>query len=238
VSAQASSAAFGDPERPAGRRSAREWLALAGVLVGALGFAASLTCVYMGMRDLMVHAGGVCASGGPYQVAAGHQCSSGQTGLLLGGVLAMVVLGGLYAAATNAGGGLGSTTDASALMWAALFGSLGFNFLSLGFQPPPGQSGGAGGIITGAVFELMALGGLYALISSVVEWVRRGGAPEPPSFTGPLVRAAVNVGGGPAPGSTSREPRIGGPPAAADPPPRAAPLPKRLNLPPREPRGR
>jgi hypothetical protein len=238
VSVPASSAAFGEPERRAEARSRREWLALLGVLVGALGFAASLTCICMGMRNLMVQSGGMCASGGPYQIAAGHECSGAETALLFGGIFAMLVFGGLYATATSAGGGLGSTMDAASLMWAALFGALGFNFLSLGFNPPRAQSGTAGWIISGIVFELMALGGVLALLSSARDWVRRGGAPEPPSFTGHAVRAAVNVGAGASgvPGSELGPPRIGGP--EGEPPPGAAPLPKRLNLPPREPGGR
>jgi hypothetical protein len=140
----------GEPRRPAARRSTLERLSSLGALLGAAGFAAGLTCVYMAMRALMRQTGGFCASGGPHQIAAGHQCSSGQTALLFGGIFATLIFGGLYAGATGAGGGPGSGMDAGFLMWmalfgflmwTALFGSLGFNFLSLAIDPPSGQQG-------------------------------------------------------------------------------------------------
>jgi hypothetical protein len=168
-------------------------LAPLGVLAGAAGFAAGLTCAYLAMRDLMVDSGGSCASGGPYAVAAGHECGSEATLLILG-IVALVVFGGLFAAATSAGGGPGSGMDASFLMWAALFGALGFNFLQLGFDPPESMSGAGVWIVSGVVFELMALGGVVPLVWSAREWVARGGAPEEPLFRDPIVRAKVNEG--------------------------------------------
>jgi hypothetical protein len=164
-----------------------------GVFAGAAGFAAGLTCAYLGMRDLMVDSGGSCASGGPYAVAAGHECGSEATLLILG-IVALLLFGGIYAAATSAGGGPGSGMDAGFLMWAALFGALGFNFLSLGFDPPEQMSGAGGWIVSGVVFELMALGGVVPLVWSAREWIARGGAPEEPLFQGPQVRAKVNEG--------------------------------------------
>ena len=127
-------AAFGiagePPEgEPGGQASSpRRWLAPFGVFVGAAGFAASLTCTYLAMRDLMVNSGGSCASGGPYAVAAGHECGSEAT-LLFVGIVALLIFGAVFAGATSAGGGPGSGMDAGFLMWAALFGALGFNFL-------------------------------------------------------------------------------------------------------------
>ncbi len=168
-------------------------LAPLGVLAGAAGFAAGLTCAYVAMRDLMVEKGGACASGGPYAVAAGHECGSEATLLILG-IVALLVFGGLFAAATSAGGGPGSGMDASFLMWAALFGALGFNFLSLGFDPPETMGGAGGWIVAGVMFELMAIGGVVPLIWSAREWIARGGAPEEPLFKDPIVRAKVNEG--------------------------------------------
>ena len=168
-------------------------LAPLGVLVGAAGFAAALTCAYLAMRDLMVSSGGSCASGGPYAVAAGHECGSEAT-LLIVGIVALLLFGAVYAGATAAGGGPGSGMDASLLLWAALFGALGVNFLTLGFDPPAGQGGAGGWIAAGIVFELMALGGLVPLTWSAREWLARGGAPEEPLFRGPQVRAKVNEG--------------------------------------------
>jgi len=202
------------------------------------------------MRDLMVNSGGSCASGGPYAVAAGHECGS-EAGLLVGGILALLVFGAVFAAATSAGGGAGSGMDAGFLMWAALFGVLGVNFLTLGFDPPAKMSGAGGWIVAGVVFELMALGGLVPLTWSAREWLARGGAPEPPLFGGPQVRATVNEGlvyeGVPGIAWTARDAtgREVAPPqgtdgdaadasAGAPTPPPAAPLPKRLVIPRRD----
>jgi hypothetical protein len=208
----------GEPQRPDRPRGLRRLVPL-GVFVGAAGFAAGLTCVYLAMRDLMVEAGGTCASGGPYAVAAGHECGS-EAVLIVAGIVALLVFGGLFAASTAASGGPGSGMDAAFLMWAALFGALGFNFLQLGFDPPPTVGGGGAWIVCGIVFGLMALGGLVPLVWSVRELIQRGGAPEESLFRGPIVRANV-----PPPSATAQPP--------AEPPP-TAPLPKRLNIPQRD----
>lgn len=216
-------------------------LAPLGVVVGAAGFAAGLTCAYLAMRDLMVNSGGACASGGPYQVAAGHACGSEATLLFLG-IVGLLLFGALFAGATSAGGGPGSGMDAGFLMWAALFGALGFNFLSLGFDPPASMSGAGGWVVAGVVFELMALGGIVPLIWSAREWVARGGAPEEPLFRGPVVRAKANESvvyeGVPGIAYTARDAtgRAAEPerPAELPEPPPAAPLPKRLNIPRRD----
>ena len=100
------------------------------------------------MRDLMVDRAARARAAGPTQVAAGHECGSEAT-LLIVGIVALLVFGALFAAATSAGGGPGSGMDASFLMWAALFGALGFNFLSLGFDPPARMSGAGGWIVSG-----------------------------------------------------------------------------------------
>ncbi len=244
-------AAFGivgePPEGERGGRgmSPRRWLAPLGVFVGAAGFAAGLTCAYLGMRDLMINSGGSCASGGPYQVAAGHQCGSG-AGLLFAGILGLLIFGAVFAGATSAGGGPGSGMDASFLMWAALFGALGWNFLSLGLNPPEHMTGAGGWIVAGGVFELMALGGVVPLVWSAREWLARGGAPEGPLFRGPQVRANVNEGlvyeGVPGIAYTARDAtgrevvapsgtRGAEAATAATPEP---PLPKRLNIPRRD----
>jgi len=233
----------GEPqsEEPGGRRpGARRWLAPLGVFVGAAGFAAGLTCTYLAMRDLMVNSGGSCASGGPYAVAAGHECGSEAT-LLFVGIVALLIFGAVFAGATSAGGGPGSGMDAGFLMWAALFGALGFNFLQLGFDPPEDMSGAGGWIVAGVIFELMALGGLVPLTWSAREWLARGGAPEAPLFKGPRVRAKVNEGlvyeGVPGIAYTARPAEPGELPASpppADESQASSPLPKRLNIPGRD----
>jgi hypothetical protein len=169
-------------------------------VVGGVGFVAAVAAVYKGMRHVMVTSGGYCASGGPYTIASGHQCSSSDVELLLFGILGMLVLGGVALGAAAA-------ADWSSLMlglvgWAVLFGGLGFNFISLGFSPPHGTSGAGGWIICGIVFWLMAAGGLVPVVASAFGWMRRGGHPEPPTAPAfPLVRAVVNQ---------DRPPRTGG----------------------------
>jgi hypothetical protein len=142
------------------------------------------------MRDVMRTSGGFCASGGPYAIAPGHQCSSGDVRLMLVGILGGLVFAGILAAATS--WLEGPVLAVSLLMWAALFGLLGWNFLDLAMNPPKGQSSTGGWVASGAVFELMALGGLIPVLVMAFNWLRRGGQPEPePPPIQPLVRAAV-----------------------------------------------
>jgi hypothetical protein len=166
---------------------------LAAVFVSAAGFAACLTAVYMAMRDLMINSGGVCASGGPYEINPQQVCSAGQTGLLIGGImLGLVFAGTLVGASTWYGGS--NLTGVALLEWAALFGALGFNFLQLGFDPPKNMSGAAGWIICGVVFWLMALPGLVLGVMSIGKFFKLNaeGQPDKPLFDAPIVRANVN----------------------------------------------
>lgn len=174
-------------EPPRGGRGGS--LPLIFVLLGAAGFSASLTAVYSAMRDLM-YSGGSCASGGPYAIQ--NECTGGQVALLVGGILAIIVFGGVLAAASSRYGGA-SFLGAGLLMWAALFGALGFNFIQLGFDPPQNMHGAAGWILSGVVFWLMALGGLIPGLAEVKSFVARGDRPEPSMFTPPLVRAKATV---------------------------------------------
>jgi hypothetical protein len=141
-------------------------------LVGGAGFAAALAALYVGMRHVMRTQGGFCASGGPYAIA--HRCSGSDTQLILFGVFGML-LGGL---ALLIGLGLleGPLAGVGLAMWAALFGVLGWNFISLGFSPPRGMSGGGGWIASGVVFWLMAAGGLIPLLVISLGWARDRGA--------------------------------------------------------------
>ena len=162
------------------------------VLASAAGFTACLICLYEGMRHVMRTSGGYCASGGPYVVA--HQCSSGDVRLIMIGVFGMLLAGGVLASVT--GWMEGSVLGVGLLMWAALFGALGWNFMYFGLNPPAATGGSGGWIACGVVFWLMALGGLIPVIGMVFGWLRRGGEPETPSIsTEPLVRAAVPITG-------------------------------------------
>ena len=204
-------------------RLAALWL---GTVVAAAGVAAGITAVYLGMRDLMVESGGVCASGGPYEIA--NECSSGQIALLLGGIVAMLSFAGLHSAVTH-------WADGPRVGWPAISGvlflALGWNFIDLGLDPPNEEGTSVGWLVSGAVFWLMALGFLTPAAMRAAEWLRRGGEPEPPLFRAATVRAA---GGGSAPAPAPGAVDLAG---AEDSP--AAPVrpdvPVRLVLPPRGP---
>jgi hypothetical protein len=141
------------------RDRGREALAVALVLVGAAGFAFALSSLYLAMADVMVTNGGQCASGGPYQIADGHQCSGSTVGMTLGGIFGMIAAGVvlLVGASRMTGSRMG---DLGFVMWAALFGSLGWNFLRLGFDPPDDAGLQWGWIVPGVLFWLMAAPGV------------------------------------------------------------------------------
>jgi hypothetical protein len=181
--------------------TARRLTGLVLAIAGAAGFTACLKSLVTGMQDVVKIDGGSCASGGPYVVA--HQCSGTDTRLIMVGIL-----GGLVAAAVYAGGtsALGRPTSSAGLLtWTALFGLLGWNFISTGLHPPAGHGTLSGLLFTGAMFVLMALGGLIVLLVSMTSDLRDAGRPST-VITGmqPLVRAAV------VPGFAGLQPGAGG----------------------------
>jgi len=170
-------------------------------IVGAAGFAACLKALVSGMEDVVRIDGGSCASGGPYVVA--HQCSGADIRLTLIGIFGGLVAAAFYSAGTSALSRPGSW--AGLLIWTALFGLLGWNFISTGLRPPTGHGTLSGLLFTGVTFLLMALGGLIALLVSVTSDLRNGDRPSP-AITGmqPLVQAAL------VPGVPNTEPGAGG----------------------------
>lgn len=172
--------------------NAKRLVAALVAFAGATAFTACLLALVNGMRDVMQTDGGFCASGGPYVIA--HQCSSSDIRLIMIGIFGALIAAGFYAGGTA---GLGSrAASAGLLLWAALFGSLGWNFLSAGRH-----SGASGMLFTGVLFLAMAAGGLLPLLFSLAGDLRRGGQPDP-VITGmpPLVRAAVPTAPGLQPG--------------------------------------
>ncbi len=161
--------------------SRRRWYKIAGSTLAAFGFSASLTMVNVGFRSVEKTSGGFCASGGPYVIA--HHCTSSQTVQLFGGIGGLLVFGAFFAGLTAWADG--PALSPSGLMWAALFISLGVEFLLVG---------GATGLFIGIMFIGMGSVGLYPPISYGWGWIRRGGEPEPdtPAFGGMgIVKAAV-----------------------------------------------
>jgi hypothetical protein len=167
------------------------WL---GTALAAAGVTAGITAVYIAMRDLMQESGGTCASGGPYEIA--NQCSSGQIGLLVGGILAVLVFTALHAAMEH-------WADGPRIGWPAIMGvlflALGWNFIDLGLDPPRDDGSAIGWLVSGVVFWLMAVGFLAPAAMRAAEWLRRGGAPEPVMFSQATVRAAPPPAGTQAP---------------------------------------
>jgi hypothetical protein len=163
--------------------SAKRLVAALVAFAGATAFTACLLALVGGMRDVMVTDGGFCASGGPYVIA--HQCSNADIRLIMIGIFGALIAAGFYAGGSA---GLGSkAASAGLLLWAALFGTLGWNFVSTG------RSGFTGVLFTGVLFLAMAAGGLIPLLSRLADDLRRpSGRPDPviPGMQ-PLVRAAV-----------------------------------------------
>jgi hypothetical protein len=155
--------------------TARHLIAPPLTALGAAGVTACLFSAFTGMRDVMVTDGGFCASGGPYVIA--HQCTGADMRLLMVSILGMLVSAGCYLAGTRMLGGW--TGTAGLLVWAALFGTLGWNFIDLGLHPPAGMNGAGGWLFSGVTFWLMAAGGLIPVIVSAAGWLRRGGRPQP-----------------------------------------------------------
>jgi hypothetical protein len=117
------------------------------LVVSVLVLAVTLVWTFLGMRAVM-DVGGSCAEGGPYEIAT--PCPNGA--VLLSVAIPVMILSAML------GSGMALLVRAPNLllpMWAALFGSLGWNFLEYGFTTDDGLVWGW--IVCGVVFELMAL---------------------------------------------------------------------------------
>ena len=172
--------------------SAKKLVAALVAFAGATAFTACLLALVDGMRDVAQTDGGFCASGGPYVIA--HQCSSSDIRLIM-----ICIFGALIAAGFYAGGsaGLGSkAASAGLVLWAALFGTLGWNFVSIGHSGAPGM------LFTGVLFLAMAVGGLIPLLFRLADDLRGPSSQPSPVIPGmqPLVRAAVPTVPGMQPG--------------------------------------
>ena len=163
-------------------RLAAAWI---GVALSAAGVGAAITAVYLGMRDVM-REGGFCASGGPYEISS--ECTSGQVGLLFGGIAALVVFAAMHSAFTYWVDGPKVGLPA---ICGLLFAALGWNFIQFGVDPPQGGGAVWGWLIPGVLFWVMAVGFAAPAAARAIEWLRRGGGPEPPVFSRATVRAVA-----------------------------------------------
>lgn len=143
-----------------------------GVGLSLAGVACALTLVFLSMRAVM-DVGGFCAEGGPYEID--QHCPQGVPGILIGSIWGGVILAFIYIFLA-VGGGIPSF---AALLWPALFLSLGWNFLDYAFNSP--LSGGGivwGWLVCGVVFVLM--GGLPLLVAlplTIRSFTRTGHGP-------------------------------------------------------------
>ena len=172
--------------------SAKKQVAALVAFAGATAFTACLLALVDGMRDVAQTDGGFCASGGPYVIA--HQCSSSDIRLIMIGIFGALIAAGFYAGGSA---GLGSkAASAGLILWAALFGTLGWNFVSLGHAGAPGM------LFTGVLFLAMAVGGLIPLLFRLADDLRSPSSQPSPVIPGmqPLVRAAVPTVPGMQPG--------------------------------------
>ena len=129
--------------------------ALLAVLIGGVVvLAICLTWTYLSMRAVM-DVGGSCADGGPYVSAQPCPAGAGFIGI----AIPLGIVAGL--AATVAAVNLAAPTLVL-LAWAALFGSLGWNFFDYAFSYPGGTDPGF--LVCGIVFWLMALPALVVMV--------------------------------------------------------------------------
>jgi hypothetical protein len=158
---------------------------------GAAAYTACLLALVGGMENVVGTDGGFCASGGPYVIA--HQCSNADVRLIIIGIFGALIAAVLYAGGTS---GLGSrAASAGLVLWAALFGTLGWTFVSASDHS---------GLFTGVLFLAMAAGGVLRLLVLLARDLRRPSLPDP-LITGmqPLVHASVPQFPGMQPGMTA-----------------------------------
>jgi hypothetical protein len=139
------------------------------VFVTLAGVSAALTILFLSMRSVM-RIGGFCASGQSAFVIA-HRCPKGVPLLMLGAVWGGLVFAGLYAWQSFRSG----APSLVALLWPALFLSLGWNFLQFGLSSPEGGGAVAGWLVCAVVFILMGGIPLVAILPGLLRSPRGNG---------------------------------------------------------------
>jgi len=128
-------------------------------------FSGSLLALYFVMREVM-DVGGFCAVGGPYQIKT--PCPEGTVlpAVLAPPVMAISFIVYIVVARNSAG---------AILFWAAIFGSLGWNFIEKGLLVPRAAGEGTiwGWMVPGATFWLMAAVPLLFLVPGRINAYRQ-----------------------------------------------------------------
>lgn len=148
--------------------------------VAAFGLFAGMAVLFMGMRGVM-DLGGFVARGGPYEIA--HPAPD-WVWVVPVSIMTGFLFGGLHIVGASRARGFALY----GFVWVALFGSLGWNFLEYGFDPPEemGAEYAWGWIVSGVVFFLMTvpaiLGAVWRMLPSTRE--RFAGLPVRGLMTG------------------------------------------------------
>ena len=176
------------------------WAPLAGVLVGAAILAAGLACLYLVMRTVGLENGGSCVSGGPYEIAPGHECGDGVFALGYGGAFGLIAGFMILAYSSHRYGGPLAVTSAAGIGVISLFGGLGGGFLSIASEMPGSSDVGSEFKTVGIIFMVMASAGLalaigaipYSILSRQLDHPK----PTPAAWAAWFAAVAVGVGVG------------------------------------------
>lgn len=144
-----------------------QWVPLVGALIGVSILTGGLICLYLVMRTVGLENGGSCVSGGPYEIAPGHECGPGVFELGFGGGFALIVGFLILLWSSHRYGGPLVVTSASGLAWSAFWGGLGGSFLSIGSEMPDASEVGLEFKTVGTIFLVLATLGLFAALGPI-----------------------------------------------------------------------
>lgn len=134
------------------------------MLIGIFGFSMGLTLLYHAMRGVM-KLGGFVASGGPYAIS--HPAPD-WVWIFPVSILASVIFIALNQVNARRIGGI----NLMALLFPAVFLSLGWNFFQFAFNPPGSGGLAWGWLICAILFALMGGVPLLVLIASSINSIR------------------------------------------------------------------
>lgn len=185
----------GNQEEPPVEQTVR-WVPLVGALVGVAILTAGMACLYLVMRTVGLENGGSCVSGGPYEIAPGHECEDGVFALGYGGAFGLIAGFLLLLWSSHRYGGPLVVTSVSGMGWSSLFGGLGGSFLSIGSEMPDASDVGSEFTTLGIVFLVMASLGLAVVFGPIPYSMRsqRLDYPKPTPFAWLAWFASVAIG--------------------------------------------